>query len=273
MRPLSGKEYWDRRYAEPRGEDLSISGFRNRYQRKIAHLVSGLINPGASVLEIGAGNSEWLVHLARTFPSSQFFGLDYSAAGCERLHAKLLRSGVDAKVINADAFAPPVDLLGAFDVVVSFGVVEHFDDLPSVVSSFVRYLKPGGTMFTLIPNLAGLIGWLAKRLNRTVYAMHNPHDLTSLIRGHEVASLRVKDGGYLGATDFGVLSATVTTEQRSQYLAYLWLSRFSKAVMLFEEKFFDLPPGKLLSPYIYAVSRADTASTASGPSNVAAQAN
>ena len=240
---------------QSRTQALSISGFRNRYLRKIAELLSGLMQPGASVLEIGAGNSEWLVFLASAFPTSKFAGLDYSAAGCERLRARLHSVGAHSRVVNADAFAPPPDLLHAFDVVISFGVVEHFDDLSAVLNSFSRYLKPGGAMFTLIPNMAGTIGALAKRLNPLVYEMHNPHDLESFVRGHERASLRVENAGYLGTTDFGVLSAAVELEQRPQYLAYVWLSRFSKAVMLFEEMFFEMPPGKQLSPYIFAVSR------------------
>jgi 2-polyprenyl-3-methyl-5-hydroxy-6-metoxy-1,4-benzoquinol methylase len=40
----------------------------------------------------------------------------------------LRKAGVVGQVYCCDFFAPPGDLIGTFDVVISFGVAEHFQD-------------------------------------------------------------------------------------------------------------------------------------------------
>lgn len=55
-------------------------------------------------------------------------------------------------------FSPPASMLGKFDVVVTFGVVEHFIDTRACLDAMSQFLKPGGLLVTSIPNLAGWIG-------------------------------------------------------------------------------------------------------------------
>jgi SAM-dependent methyltransferase len=57
-------------------------------------------------------------------------------------------AGVPGEIVCADLFAPPPHLLAQFDVVVSFGVVEHFDDTAACVAACARLVKPGGLMVT-----------------------------------------------------------------------------------------------------------------------------
>jgi hypothetical protein len=137
----------------------------------------------------------------------------------------------------------------------SFGVVEHFTELSHVLLAKQKYLKDKGLMFTLIPNMAGSIGYLTKLFNREVYEMHNPHDWNSFLAGHREAGLMVISGGYIGSTNFGVLSSCFEKSQGFSWHTYVFLTRLTKAMGLVESKFGDLPSSRLFSPYIYAISR------------------
>ena len=146
------------------------------------------------------------------------------------------------------------EIQGKFDVVLSFGVVEHFSDLSQTLLEVKKYLKDGGTMFTLIPNMSGSIGHLTRIFNKNIYAGHNPHDLNSLLDGHQKAGMEILSGSYLGSTGYGVLSSCFNERRGKSYHFYVFLSRLSKAIWYFESKFRNLPTSKFFSPYIYVVS-------------------
>ena len=158
-------------------------------------------------------------------------------------------------VVHADMFSAPEELLGAFDVVYSVGLAEHFAELEQVLAAKGCFVAPGGVMFTLIPNMSGLIGKLTKRYNKDVYEIHNPHNMRSFLEGHRRAGLEVVRAGYLCSTNFGVLSSCFHNDMARGWSAYVFLSRLSKLLWFFESKVTDLPKSALLSPYMYAVSR------------------
>jgi SAM-dependent methyltransferase len=257
MSKLTEKEYWDEsyRYGRDFGE-LDVQGFRNRFQYLICNKIEdiGLLNK--SVLEIGAGDSQWLPYFAARYRSSAFAGLDYSEAGCARLAERARRGGVTIEVHHEDMFATESRLHGMFDLVMSFGVVEHFDDLAVPLSAKRRYVADRGRIFTLIPNMAGAIGHLSKVYNRRIYDMHNPHDLESFLDGHSRAGLIVESSGYLCSTGFGVISSCFERRAGLSWQTYVLLTRLSKVVWLIEHHLGSLPATRFFSPYIYAVSRA-----------------
>ena len=76
-------------------------------------LIRSAIVPGSRVLEIGAGDSAILVHLAGTNPSSEFTGLDYAALGCELLQRRAASAAVRVTVCNQDLSRPPLTWMEA----------------------------------------------------------------------------------------------------------------------------------------------------------------
>lgn len=261
MNNLSDQKYWDDGYLRNgRGETLpDLADFRNLPDRRIIDAIEGLGLRGKRVLELGAGDSSILLALSRHLRSaSTFVGLDYSNAGCASLARRARGAGVDVQVVNTDMFSPPQELVGKFDVVYSVGLVEHFVQLSQVLAAKGRFLAPGGMVFTLIPNMSGVIGKLTRRFNKDVYDIHNPHDMRSFLEGHAQAGLEVVRAGYLCSTNFGVLSSCFDASKARGWRLYVLLSRVSKALWLFESKFIELPKSAFLSPYIYAVSRINT---------------
>jgi SAM-dependent methyltransferase len=255
MNRLTDKDYWESTYATERGNGIALDDWRRHIDTEVFRIVAPLLVMAGSVTEVGAGDSMWLSFLARQFPKSRFTGLDYSEAGCAKLAARLQREQASAQIVCADAFSPPAHLLDSADVALSFGVAEHFDDLAEVLAAFARLVRPRGTLFTLIPNMAGLLGTLTNRWNPRVYKLHVPHDLVSFRAGHRRAGLEIVADGYLGSSNFGVLSSCFEGPESRGYTTYKWLSRASKAAWLLESRGFPLPTSRLFSPNIYCISR------------------
>lgn len=259
MTTLTKKEDWDQNYVSPKEISELKFGWRDRTNHLIAKKIEEIGLDGKSVLEIGAGDSQWLPYFAKNYPNSRFAGLDYSKAGCERLaeRAAAICRTTTIDIFHQDMFALESTLHGKFDLVMSFGVVEHFTELSVALLAKKKYLKDQGLMFSLIPNMAGSIGYLTKLFNREIYGMHNPHDWNSFLEGHRKSGLTVISGGYLGSTNFGVLSSCFATHEGLPWHTYVFLTRLTKAIGLVESKLGDLPSSRMLSPYIYAISRAD----------------
>lgn len=258
MSNLTNKESWDQGYIlRDDIVDLEL-GWRDYINNLIVEKIENIGLDGKNVLEIGAGDSKWLPYFACKYPGSRFSGLDYSSVGCEKLVARAVAISNIATidVYHEDMFALNSALHGAFDLVLSFGVVEHFTDLSHALLAKRKYLKKNGMMFSLIPNMAGSMGYLAKSFNRNIYDMHNPHDFDSFFDGHCMAGLKVISGGYLGAINFGVLSSCFEDREGFSWHAYVFLTRLSKVIGLFESKVGALPSSRLFSPYIYIVSQA-----------------
>ena len=252
---LAGREYWDSTY-EVKGyvEPLNVSGYKNYCNRQILEVKEGVGLANKSVLEIGGGGSHWLAYLAEAFPSSNFRALDYSAPGCELITEYAQAHGLENLSVAQDDFLSPRESHGSFDVVYSHGVVEHFPDLGSVLLAQSRFLAGNGRMITVIPNMAGINGVLTKKINRGVYDIHVPHDLDSFVRGHEQAGLTVLESGYLGSSNFSVLSSCFSRKKGMVWHLYVFLTRISKALWFLESKGVPVPATKTFSPYIYVVS-------------------
>lgn len=258
MRNLSDRKYWDDGYQRTeRGEVLpDLADFRNLPDRRLIEALETMDFKGKSVLELGAGDSNILLMLSRRWgTAARFVGLDYSESGCAALTRRAQAVGADISVVHADMFSAPEALAHRFDIVYSVGLVEHFTELHPVLLATRRFLKPGGLMFTMIPNMSGLIGKLTKRFNPAIYEIHNPHDISSFLEGHARAGLEVLRSGYLCSTNFGVLSSCFPNNEVPGWNLYVFLTRLSKASWLFEIKVTELPKTAWLSPYIFAVSR------------------
>lgn len=254
---LTTHDYWESTYNKSAQiEPLQVDGFRNYASRKIVEKLEELPIEGARVLEVGAGNSAVLTHLARRHgPNSRFTGLDYSENGCQMLARRAALENVSIEIVQQDLFNPNSAMVGRFDVVYSLGVVEHFHDLSSVLDAKSHFLSPGGQILTVIPNMAGSLGKLTRKFNQKVYDKHFPHDLGSFIEGHRRADLEILSSGYICSSNFGILSSCFTSTADSGWTTYLWLSRVSTAMWFIEDKLTALPHSSFLSPYIFAISR------------------
>ncbi len=152
--------------------------------------------PETTLAEIGCAPGKWLHYFTREFGYS-VTGIDYAPKACETTRKNLELLEVDAAVVNADLFQyEPPD--GGFDAVVTFGLIEHFEDLPSVVNRLAGFVKPGGVIASIVPNLYGPEGWVLKTVRPKVYAGHVPIRLHEFQQLHESAGMETMFSSYLG---------------------------------------------------------------------------
>lgn len=250
--------YYEARGEEAHFQQLDLADFRNLYHRVIIDKIRDFFR-GGSVLEIGAGDSDRLIDVSKRCDPQESVGLDFIQAGCDRLKSKAMQAGANIEVVCADMFSPPDELKRKFDFVMSFGVVEHFHDLPGVVRAISSFARPGGTVFTLIPNNKDTVyGKLMYRWNRQVYDAHVMYDAADLKKAHEDAGMTVLWNGHLVSSSFGMLSwCFKDREPDFTYWLYTQLTRVSKFVWFLESKFGLFRPTRYFSPYIVCVSRVE----------------
>ncbi len=262
LRDLAGTSYWNDTWARsdlPKTVDLRQGGRWGFPNRKIEQLMRRWLEParGGRLLELGCARSIWLPYWARQLDFTPT-GVDYSELGCEQTRSLLATAGVDGRVICADFFQPPAELVGAYDIVMSFGVVEHFDDTRACIEGFARYLAPGGLMFTLVPNMTGLPGYLQKQLNLPVFEKHVPLDCERLTRAHRDAGLHIEESNYLVSSNFGVVNLDGLPRNAGWLAKKALMSALCRASLLswyVDERLVALPPTSLLSPYVYCVAK------------------
>jgi 2-polyprenyl-3-methyl-5-hydroxy-6-metoxy-1,4-benzoquinol methylase len=230
--------------------------FRNLPHASLMNLLARYC--GGEVIEVGGGDSHLLIDIQKRFQPARTVGLDYLSLACKMLSERASHAGAPIEIVCADMFEPPSELLGAFDMVMSHGVVEHFTDLDGVIAAIADFAKPGGAVFTLIPNVKGSIyQGLMKRWSQKVYDAHVPYDATDLAIAHEKAGLKIESCAYFLSSNFGMLSWCFADRPKRglAYRGYVWLTRLSKLGWWFERRFFPLPATRWCAPYIVCFAR------------------
>jgi 2-polyprenyl-3-methyl-5-hydroxy-6-metoxy-1,4-benzoquinol methylase len=75
------------------------------------------------------------------------------------------------KYIKTDVLNSPGD--ERYDLVCSFGLIEHFYETKKIIQSHLKYLVKNGSLFITIPNFTGLNGIFQKVFDRENYNKHN----------------------------------------------------------------------------------------------------
>ena len=145
---------------------------------------------------------------------------------------------------------PPDFMIETFDVVISFGFVEHFRETAVCIQALSRFLKSGGLLITTTPNMFGLNGFLQKLINRPVFDIHVPLSSEALTLAHDMAGLSLISCRYFLFAHFGVLNI----DNLKGSLLYPVLPRLrtlmNVTVWSFERAISVLKPNGWSSPYI-----------------------
>lgn len=230
------------------GRNTPAQHFQSVMHSKVTKFLGNLEKPDTKFLELGCGGSHFLPYFAKTF-GFQIAGIDYSEAGCESAESVLKAEDVAGEIVRGDLFNPPAHMVEAFDVVGSFGLVEHFDDTTACLKACARFVKPNGKMITMVPNMAGLYGRLYKIFDRSVFDMHVPLTARDLAEAHRSAGLDVEACehllGFVGVFDPG--------RRESNFLKQALRRSFfqlSRVYFGLEAKHIGIPPNRFTSPYI-----------------------
>jgi SAM-dependent methyltransferase len=253
----AGTKYWNKTWSTPLPAllDLSDGRLRNYVNLRLHAFLSGVLGAavrGQRLLEVGCARSVWLPYFAKIH-GMRVTGLDYSPVGCRQEEHLLGIAGVQADVVCSDLFAPEPDLVGVFDWVVTFGVVEHFTNTTACVSALRRYLRPHGRLITVVPNMHGVNGLLQKLFDRTVYDLHVPLTPQQLRDAHINAGFAVEQCDYFLSTNFYVVSSQ-HRQGKPAYVAirllHALLNRLSIAIWAMERHLGAFPNTRSFSPYV-----------------------
>ncbi|WP_437764276.1 class I SAM-dependent methyltransferase [Sorangium sp. So ce281] len=256
----AGRAHWNQVWSNrslPTPVDPHARGFRQyvrqAFHREFVRAFEGMDTKGQRLLEIGCGRSAWLPYLAREF-GFQVSGLDYTEIGCAQERDILAGAGIPGEIVCADLFEPPERFVGAFDVVVSLGVVEHFEDTAGCLRACARYLRPGGRIVTEIPNMRGLVGWVAKVTDRPTYDVHVPLDREALVKAHRDAGLHVLRSDYILPLDVSLFGVGSIGSRWLRLPAVGAASAVAELVWALDARGLAPRPNAVTSPYIFCVA-------------------
>lgn len=209
---------------------------------------------GATLIELGCGRSVWLPYFATSF-GLNVSGVDYSETGCNQTRALLARDGIQSDIRNDDIFSPPDDMLSRYDLVTSFGLVEHFSDTVDCLRHCAAFAKPDGLIITTIPNMFGSTGLLTRLINRPVFDIHVPMNLAMLQSAHADAGLEVLETRYLMPINLNVVYPPLGYPNAAKEVINRLFSWISKSVWILDRMGLGLPPTRAFAPYLACVAK------------------
>ena len=153
-----------------------------------------------SIVEIGAAPGKWLA----LFPQDKYTvsGIEYSEAGMDALTRNMMLLGISPlNLIHGDFFE--IEPKPTYDVVMSLGFIEHFDDPIRVLRRHIEWLSPGGYLVIGVPNFTGIHGFAQRLLDVDILKAHNTKIMNqSFFEGlPEILGIKLCSFEYLGSLE------------------------------------------------------------------------
>lgn len=202
------QEFWDASYAElaPKYDPAAIL-FRSTFDR--------FLQPGGTCFEIGCYPGNFLIYLAKTF-GYRVHGIDQTPYVADRLPAHLAAHDVAIGNLHRGdffAFEAPI----TYNVVCSFGFVEHFRETEDVLHRHMALVAPGGMLIVSCPNFRRVQYLLHRVLDTENLRRHvlPAMNLSRWRRCVEQGGFTVLHAGYEGTAGFWTESQSATDLQRA----------------------------------------------------------
>jgi SAM-dependent methyltransferase len=121
---------------------------------------------GGAILDIGCSSGAFLS--AMKGPNWKLYGIEMEASTAEKA-----RSASGAEVFVGDVDDAPF-AQGSFDVITAFDLLEHVYHPRQFLGNVLRWLKPGGIFFTMLPNIDS---WESRLFGSYWYGLELPRHL------------------------------------------------------------------------------------------------
>ena len=163
----------------------------------------------------------------------------------------LLANGLksnDVAIIEADLFSYPSQ--ENFDLVSSFGLIEHFTDTKNIIEKHLCFLKPGGTLFITLPNFRGINGWVQRIFDPENYSKHHIHCMDLELLKETATGLGLTDikTSYFGGFTVWLENWTKRSLLLRTFIRGIWFAvKVWRRIVPFDSKGF--------SPYIILEAR------------------
>jgi len=169
---LTEKNYWEDRWDKVRLPAIVEPTTKHPVAREILRIFQHHLPTGdLSVVEIGGAPGQYCAYLSKYHGYHPSI-IEYSEIGCEKTRENFDMLALDVIVFQRDFFSDLSDL-PRFDVVMSLGFIEHFNDLDDVFRRHVSLLRKGGILVLGVPNFRGITRKVLARMAPDTLARHN----------------------------------------------------------------------------------------------------
>ena len=238
---LTDKAFWANYWESKKGMAFNVPA--NYTFHKILQQIIGE-NDISSAVELGGFPGYYAIFLKKYFGLSTTLFDFYVHHGVlkEVLNANHLKER-DVEVIEGDLFNYQPQK--QYDLVLSCGLIEHFNDTRDVIDRHLQFLKPGGTLFITLPNFTGVNGWIQRKFDMSNYQKHNISSMDPQLLARYCKELSLKN---VEAHYYGKFS--IWLENNAQQSGYVKV--FIKTLWLTGKIVTKLVPveSRSLSPYI-----------------------
>lgn len=142
------KALYDQRYADNYMDTdaYSIWGHGDLRTRQVRETLRAIRDCPRSILDYGCGVGAWLGVLAHTFPDARLHGVDISEVAIGKARKKYPDYRLECFDGTTTPFADE-----QFDLVFSYHVLEHVDDVENSIQDIARVIRPGGHAVIIFP--------------------------------------------------------------------------------------------------------------------------
>jgi len=158
MPEMNNSYIWDKLWAKTKGDEDFLWWAKHENEgvrgRKIISYIDKHLGSikGLKAIEVGSGAGIYSFVFARRGAAVTL--LDYSEKALALAREHFAAAGLSASFICADALSLNLNLLGKFDLAMSFGTVEHFlyPERLMMANAHLNLVRPGGVVIISGPN-------------------------------------------------------------------------------------------------------------------------
>ena len=246
---LASHDDWALRGADTPGRiDVSATCSFRQQARILAAEFRG--RKRETILELGVYPGQILAYLAREH-DLRATGLEYVSKQAAAVRAAF----PEVEVIEGDLFCDDWrDGSRQWDIVCSFGLVEHWADPRAAIKRQLRFVAPGGCCIIAIPNHSGPYGAIMKWIDPDMYSRHSGISCSQLeLSFRDVAGdvWAISYCSTLEGAGFWNCGAAEWVAQRRP--AVRWL--LSKSLAVWHRFVTPIPVPRLFRPNVMLVAR------------------
>ena len=219
---LTDKAFWANYWESKKGLAFTVPA-NYTFHRLLKNIVEK--NHSASAVELGGFPGYYAIFLKK------YFGLKTTLFDFY-VHQKVLNEVLaaneltenDIDVIEGDLFNYQPE--AKYDLVLSCGLIEHFNDTKDIIARHLTFLNPGGTLFITLPNFTGVNGWVQRKYDISNYEKHNISSMNPLALAQYCRELGLKDvsAGYYGKFSVWLENREQQSGFTKAYLKTIWLA-------------------------------------------------
>ncbi len=234
VKKLSTKKHWDTDYEKQLENKFYLKKrrFLSYSEMIFWKIIENYLPKGPlEILEVGSAPGIKLIEFNRKMGYVPF-GIEYSKHGCELNREVFEFNGCDPKnVLEVDFLSSEIQFKykNSFDIVVSFGFIEHFDNVEEIIEKHYNLLKENGYLLITIPNFSGINHSLSNYFaGKELIKMHNLKimDINKFLDLFNDKRLKTLYSGYYGIFDFFLIYFENRNNKIKNiiYFAFFWIN-------------------------------------------------